>query len=123
MLSTRLFWVLILIAVVISGLRVLGGQVDLRRIGQEEEYDFDLTVDVGASAGDFDLEIFVPRTGTAIKVRDEQLGAEDLELRVTDQPEGRRLVATGSRDLLPTKILKTKKKTQMLHANVLISIH
>lgn len=104
MLSTRLFWILILIAVAISGLRVLGGQVDLQGIGQEEEYAFDLTVDVGAAAGDFDLEIFVPRSGVALKVRDEQLGAEDLELRVTDQPEGRRLVATGSRDLLPTKI-------------------
>ena len=104
LLSTRLFWLLILVALVISGLRVFGGQVDLRGIGQEEEYAFDLTVDVGASAGDFDLEIFVPRTGAAIKVRDEQLGAEELELRVTDHPEGRRLVASGSRNLLPTKI-------------------
>lgn len=104
MISSRVFWALVLTACAISGWRVLDGQVDLRGMGQEQEYAFDLTMDVAASVGDFDLEVFVPRGGPALEVRDEQIGAKGLELRLSDQPEGRRLIAEGSREDLPTRI-------------------
>lgn len=104
MISSRVFWILVALAVGTSAWRVVDGQVDLRGMGQEQEYAFDLALDVGASVGDFDLEVFVPRTGPAMEVRDEQITAKGLELRLSDQPEGRRLVAEGGRDDLPTRI-------------------
>lgn len=67
MISSRLFWILVATAVGISAWRVVDGQVDLRGMGQEQEYAFDLTLDVGASVGDFDLADFVPRTGPAVE--------------------------------------------------------
>lgn len=102
--ASRLYWALLLIALAIGGWRVATDQVDLARLGQDREYAFDLELTVNDAVGPFTLDVFVPRDGPRLHLQDESLGAGDLEIRMGDDPGGRRLHASGDRTDLPARI-------------------
>ncbi len=105
MLATRIYWILMALAAGIFGWRVLSEGREALRITPASEYEFEQTVDIGAAAGDFSLEMFVPGPGSRLKVQNESLSAGKLQLRVESGDSGRRLVATGRRGDLPETIV------------------
>jgi hypothetical protein len=66
--SSRLFWILLLLAAAITDWRIVSGQVALDLIGQEKEYTLDMRADVRGSAGPFELSMYVPRSGEGVQV-------------------------------------------------------
>jgi transglutaminase-like putative cysteine protease len=102
--TTRVFWILVLVAVAIGGWRVLTGQADLRRLGQDHEYAFELEVPIRDAVGPFHLEICVPRDGGGLRLQDEQVSAGDLAIRMGESEGGRRLHVEGDRGDLPARV-------------------
>jgi len=104
MAASRVFWLLVLVALAIGGWRVATGQVDLQRLGQDREYAFELDVEIRDAVGPFQLEVCVPRQAHGLRLQDEQVRAGDLAIRMGEGDGGRRLHVAGDRADLPARV-------------------
>jgi hypothetical protein len=104
MISARIYWSLLLVSLGVLALRVAAAGIQSLRLGQETEYQLEQWIEISASAGDFDLEMFVPASNSRLEIVSETFSAGSLRLRLDESPEGRRLLAEGDRQDLPGKI-------------------
>lgn len=91
-------------ATVVAVWRVSTDQVDLARLGQEREFAFELELAIDDAIGPFELDVAVPSASRGLSLRDEQITAGDLTIRVGDTPSGRRLEIRGDRADLPARV-------------------
>jgi hypothetical protein len=104
MVSARIYWSLLLVSLGVLALRVAGGGVQSLRLAQETEYELEQWIEISASAGDFDLEMFVPAPNARLEIANEAFSAGSLRLRLDESPEGRRVLVEGDRQDLPGTI-------------------
>ena len=104
MITTRVYWALLVLAFGIGAWRIAAGEVDPTRLGQDREYALELEVELRDAIGPFEFEIYVPRAGNGLRLQEEEIGGDDLELRVTDTAFGRRLMVRGDRSSLPARV-------------------